>query len=73
MGWGNWFRDPTGPGEVKEKVEKHQDGSRTSHTLRTEDNAKVGSRNDHSHVIVHERSDGTKSAHGHGIRGGSKK
>lgn len=74
MGWGDWFSDTTGPGEVVEKVDTKPDGSTTTHTLRTEDNAKSGSRDDHSHVIVNTDDSGkTISAHGHGIFGGRRK
>lgn len=74
MGWSDWFKDSSGSGEVKEKTERHSDGGSTHHTMRTEDDAKSGDKNDHSHIIVNERSDGsTKSAHAHGIRGGTRK
>lgn len=73
MGWSNWFSDPTGPGDVKEKTTSDADGTKSDHWLRTSDNAKEGSRNDHSHVIVTEKPGGSKSAHGHGIRGGKRK
>jgi len=72
MGWSDWFKDSSGPGEVKEKHESTSEREST-HYLRTEDNAKSGSRNDHSHVVVHHNSDGSSSAHGHGIRGGRRK
>lgn len=71
--WSDWFNDQTGPGEVSQKTETGSDNSKTEHYLRTEDNAKSGSRNDHSHVVVHEKSDGSKTAHGHGIFGGKRK
>ncbi len=72
MGWGPWSSDSSGGGETREKTESS--GGRTeSHTLRTEDNAKEGSRNDHSHVIVTEHESGRTTAHGHGIFGGRRK
>lgn len=73
MGWTDWFKDSTGPGEVKEKTSTESDGSKSSHWMRTSDHAKEGSRKDHSHVIVTEKPSGSKSAHGHGIRGGRRK
>lgn len=72
MSWGKWFSDPTGPGKVSQKVERHSDGSKTSHTMRTADHAKTGSKSDHSHVVVRQQSNGRTSAHGHGIRGGKR-
>lgn len=74
MGWTDWFKDPTGPGEVSEKSTSTSDGGSQTHYLRTEDDAKSGSRDDHSHVIVNTDSSGhTTSAHGHGISGGDRK
>lgn len=70
--WSGWFSDSSG-GEVKEKVSKDAHGSIKTEYLRTKDNAKIGSRRDHSHVVVRESSSGRKSASGHGIRGGSRK
>ena len=72
MGWSGWSKDSLGPGEVNTKESVTSDGTRESHTMRTADNAKTGSRDDHSHVVVRETSDGTTSAHGHGIRGGER-
>ncbi len=68
MGWGKWFSDVFGGGEVREK----RDGGST-HYLRTSDNAKTGSRNDHSHVVVTSKPSGHTSAHARGIRGGERK
>ena len=69
MGWSGWFSDSTGPGEVNEK----SSGSDT-HYLRTEDNAKSGSKSDHSHVMVREHSSGRSTGHGfHSFFGGKKK
>lgn len=68
-----WKDDPTGPGKVTEKTVSHADGTTEKHTLRTEDNAKTGDKNDHSHVIETEHPSGRSTAHGHGIRGGERK
>ncbi|MBI5139151.1 hypothetical protein HZA26_00870 [Candidatus Nomurabacteria bacterium] len=72
MGWSDWFKDSSG-GEVSEKVTKDSSGGTKTDYLRTEDNAKSGSHKDHSHVVVREKSDGTKTASSHGIRGGRQK
>jgi hypothetical protein len=58
-----WEKDPTGPGEVKTTV-KETAGRTETHHLRTEDNAAKGSKQDHSHVAVFEKSDGGKTGHG---------
>jgi hypothetical protein len=74
MPWSGWVKDPSGPGDVNTKTTSTSSGgSRTEH-LRTEDNAKTGSRDDHSHVTINTDSSGhTTSAGGHGIREGSRK
>lgn len=72
MKWSGWRSDPSGPGQVNTKSE-HRPTHSESHTLRTADHAKAGSRNDHSHVVVHHNANGRSSAHGHGIRGGTRK
>jgi len=72
MGWSDWFSDSSG-GKVSEKVSTDSHGNTKTEYLRTEDNAKSGSKNDHSHVVVRESANGSKSASGHGIRGGSRK
>jgi hypothetical protein len=71
MGWTGWFKDDTG-GDSNEKITTDSGYTKTE-ILRTEDNAKVGSRNDHSHVIIREKPDGSKTASGHGIFGGKRK
>ena len=74
MGWLGWLKDSTGPGEVNEKTTRNSDGSTRTEYLRTEDNSRTGSRDDHSHVTVNTDSSGhTTSAGGHGISGGSHK
>lgn len=73
MSWTDWFNDPSGPGEVNEKTSQSSDGSKTTEYLRTEDDAKSGSRKEHSHVIHTEHSSGRSTAHGHGIFGGRRK
>lgn len=73
MGWTDWFKDPTGPGKVSEKITTESDGTRKTEYVRTEDNTKKGDKGDHSHIRVYEKPDGTKSAHAHGIRGGERK
>jgi hypothetical protein len=72
MGWFGWGSDSSG-GEVNEKVDSDSAGNTKTEYLRTEDNAKEGSRNDHSHIVVRESSSGSKSASGHGIFGGRRK
>ncbi len=62
MGWSNWFKDSSG-GEVKEKVEKHSDGAKDTHFLRTEDRVGRGDKENHSHSMIREKLDGTKSGH----------
>jgi hypothetical protein len=64
MGWGKWFNDSTGPGEVKEKTERHADGTTDKHYLRTADHVRSTDKENHTHVFVRERPDGSKSAHG---------
>ena len=59
MGWSPWQKDSTG-NESRERVETKPDGSKETHTLRTDG----GSRNDHRHIVVNERADGRKTAHG---------
>lgn len=74
MGWTDWFKDPTGPGEVAEKSSSTSSGGTRTEYLRTEDNARTGSKSDHSHVVVERDASGhTTSASGHGIRGGDHK
>ena len=63
MGWSDWFKDPSGPGKVKEKSETTKSGTRHEHVLRTSDHARSGSKRDHSHVVVHHKPGGSKSAH----------
>ena len=74
MGWSDWFSDDSGPGEVAEKVTSTDDGGTRTEYLRTEDYAKEGDRDDHSHIVVQTDSDGhTEWASGHGIYGGDRK
>lgn len=72
MGWTGWSKDSSG-GETNEKVTSDKSGGTKTEFLRTEDNAKTGSRNDHSHVVVRENANGNKTASGHGIFGGKRK
>jgi len=68
MGWFGWSKDSSG-GETNVKVEKHSDGATDTHYIRTSDNTRTGDKDNHSHSMVRERSDGGKSGHGfHGIK-----
>ena len=57
MGWLNWLKNDNGS-ESKVKVETESDGGTKTHYLSTEG----GSRQDHTHIIVRESKDGSKSA-----------
>lgn len=72
MGWSDWFKDSSG-GEVTTKTTQESNGTTKTEWLRTSDNAKTGSRDDHSHVVVRESADGRKTSSGHGIRGSTRK
>jgi hypothetical protein len=68
MSWSDWCKDSSG-GKVSEKVEKSSDGSKDTHYIRTSDDTRSGSKDNHSHVMVREKADGSSTAHGfHGIR-----
>lgn len=68
MGWSGWAKDSTG-GETNTKTEKDTNGNTDTHYLRTSDNSREGDRDNHSHVMVRENADGSKTAHGfHGIK-----
>lgn len=70
MNWSPWSDKGSSkddPGKTREKVVVDKDGTRHTHTMRTEDRTKIGDKNNHSHVIVTEKPDGTKAAFGHGI------
>lgn len=67
MGWLDWFNDSSG-GETSSKIEKNSNGSKDTHYIRTKDNTREGDKDNHSHVMIREDSDGSKTAHGfHGI------
>lgn len=60
MGWFGWIIDKATGVSTNTKVEHGSDGSKVTHHLTT---AGGGSRSNHSHVVVKERSDGRKVAH----------
>jgi len=71
MGWSDWSKDSTG-GMTSGKVSRENNTTKTEY-MRTEDNAKVGSKDDHSHVVVRVNDNGRTTASGHGIFGGRRK
>jgi hypothetical protein len=58
MGWTGWTQNDNGS-VSNEKVTEYSDGSSKTEYL----NTTGGSKENHTHVIITEKSDGTKSAH----------
>ena len=58
MGWSSWFSDGSGE-KVSTKTESDGRGGSRTHFLRSTG----GSKSNHSHTVVHNKSSGQKSAH----------